>query len=365
MVKAESEVVMKEIPKRVKGAANHHLFKRGDKYWVRAVRVGKAPLNQSLFTENLTDARIARDNIMSAYLNKKLGYAGAKLVEDRFGAWLLHMEASTRKSTMVSIRNSWNNHLKAFFGELNLQDITEESWTQFVAWKRAQTVVRYGKTVSMANRKFFNDRKYLAMFLLWCVRQGYLDKVPVLKKVDPKIVKGKIFTDDEIERLFLHAEPNLHLQLLMGLTMGMRRGEILSLEWSQIDFKQGTIHLPALKTKINQERTFGISREVLPVLINRHERSNSPWVFPSPLDPTKQVGKDGNKSAWQSCRKAAKVSGRFHDTRHTFLTHAFKKAVNPALICKYAGLSLEEAQKTYLHFSTEDTRIVADLVTAL
>lgn len=348
--------------KRVQGAVNHHLFKRGDKFWVRYEKAGKSPLAQSLWTENITDARIARDNIMAKYLNKNFSSQGALLVADKFETWMSIVEASSRVSTMVSIRSQWNNHLKGYFGRMNLDEINEEAWSKYVTWKRSQSVVRYGKEISLEKRKFFNDRKYLKMFLNWCHREGSIDKIPRLAEVDKKTSIGKVYAPEEISALFLNADLNLHLQISMAVTMGMRSSEIMFLEWSQIDFRAETIHLPAIKTKINQDRTFGISPDCLGVLKNRFERSNSPWVFPSPNNPMKSRHKNGNKSAWKTCKKLANVTGRFHDFRHTFLTEAFKTSTNPALICNYAGLSLEEAQKTYLHFTPTDTKHVSGIV---
>jgi integrase len=146
--------------------------------------------------------------------------------------------------------------------------------------------------------------------------------------------------------------------------MGMRVGEIMTLEWTQVDFGRRTIYLPAEKTKIRKERTFGISDICLDLLIRLHQNTKGSAVFPSPTDPNKTQGRDGNKKAWANCKRLAGIPKeyRFHWLRHTFLTRVFKKSVNPALICEYAGLSLEEASKTYLHFTVDDTRVVASLV---
>lgn len=342
---------------KISGAANYNLVRPvgKDVIWVRFFRKGKGRLERSLKTNAISQARINRDIEIAKFLGTKASFQSKmSLVEDKFPEFL-ELKKIKSKGTYDSMKNQWENHLKAYFGGMLLDEVTNTEWLKYVAQKR----------ISQPNRKFFNDRKYLSMFIHWLHRDGVIEKLVKLDDVDPEIKAGKVFTDDEIAELFKYAGDDLHLQIMMALTMGMRVGEILSLEWSQINWNDRSIYLPAEKTKIRKERTFGLSSATAKILLKRHSKHISEWVFPSPTDPSKSVGKGGNKTAWRACKKLAGVEGRFHDLRHTFLTRAFKKSVNPALICHYAGLSLEEAQKTYLHFTHEDTRMVSELVEVL
>lgn len=339
---------------KVSGPSNAHLYKRGDVYWIRANNRNKKPLQKSLFTKTLSTARILRDEELAKYYGeKRLSNAISFLVEDKFPEFL-ELKKTKSKGTYDSISNQWKNHLKHGLGHLLISEVSETEWLKYVQNKRK----------SYKDRKFFNDRKYLVMFLNWLHRDGLIQKVPKLPDVDPEIAEGKVYTDEQLESLISRATTDLKLQILMGVTMGMRIGEIMSLEWNQIDFHKRTIYLPAHKTKIRKERTFGISKSCYDLLVERSELSQGLAVFASPRNPDKHQGRDGNKKIWASCKRMAGVPKeyKFHWLRHTFLTHAFKKSVNPALICEYAGLSLEEAQRTYLHFTVEDTRVVASLV---
>lgn len=339
---------------KVLGPVNHHLYKRGEVYWVRASKRGKIRLKKSLGTNTLSTARLLRDEELAVYFGeKRLGNAQAILVSDKFPEFI-ELKKTKSKSTYQSIKNQWDNHLSAYFGNMLLDEITESSWLRYVKKKRE----------SSPDRKFFNDRKYLSMFLHWLHRDGLIQKINKLPDVDPEIAEGKVFSDAQIKALLIRAPEDLKLQILCALTMGMRIGEIMSLEWSQIDFTKKTIFLPAEKTKIRKARTFGISAICLEILSERRKKSLGLAVFPSPFDANKTQGRDGHKKTWASVKRAAGVPAEFrmHWFRHTFLTLAFKKSVNPALICKYAGLSLEEAEKTYLHMTVEDTRIVSSLI---
>ena len=343
---------------KIKGAQNHHLFRPfdgngvlRDVIWVRFHRSGKGRLEESLKTSHLGEARDKRDTRISEFLGERpRGKREVFLVEDKFTEFI-ELKKGKSPRTCESIKNQWDNHLKEYFGGMLLEDVTETEWMTYVNKKRE----------TLPDRKFFNDRKWLSMFLNWLHRAGLIEKLPKLDDVDPELNAGKVFSKDEIKALLTHSTHDLRIQIYMAVTMGMRKGEIFSLEWSQVDFAKKTIFLPAAKTKIRKARTFALSPLCFDLLSARKEGSTSPWVFPSLSSDDKPLGRHGNSTAWNTARQKAKVSGRFHDLRHTFLTHAFKESVNPALICHYAGLSLDEAQRTYLHFTVDDTRLIGTL----
>lgn len=340
---------------KIKGNANHHLFRRGKRgtLWVRFFKAGKGPLERSLKTDGVEQARIQRDKEIAIFLGIEPKWKrGVLLVEDKFPEFV-ELKKIKAPATYASIRIQWEKHLKPYFSGIRIEDVTESEWLKYVAKKREES----------PDRKFFNDRKWLSMFLNWSHREGWLHKLPRLPDVDPEIKVGKVFSKTEIGKLVENSSGDLRLQILMGFTMGMRKSEVLTLEWSQVDFNRCSIYLPAEKTKIRKERAFAISAICYDLLLKKQVLKKSEWVFPGRRGRSGHVRAVGDMKAWTACRTRAGVEGRFHDLRHSFLTMAFKKReANPALICHYAGLSLEEAQRTYLHFDLDDTREVAGLV---
>lgn len=346
---------------KVKGPQNHHLFLPvkadgtvGDTYWVKYYKASRGRLENSLKTRSLSDARILRDKKIADFVGQRMKVGSRiHLVEDLFPEFL-ELKKGKSAGTYRSIEVQWRRHLKDFFGGMAIDEVDNNAWLKYVNSKRRAS----------PDRKFFNDRKYLSMFLKWLHESELISSVPSLSDEDPEIDAGKAYTDDEIEGLLSCSMGVLHLQILMAYTMGMRRGEIYSLEWKQIDWKKGTIFLPKEKVKTRQARTFAMSEEAKQALKFRFDcdGNKSRWVFPHPDDPSRCHGPDGTKYAWEKLLEETGIKGRFHDLRHTFLTKAFKQAVNPALICEYAGLSMEMAEKVYLHFDVDDTRVVAGLV---
>jgi integrase len=258
------------------------------------------------------------------------------------------------KNTITSLLAT-RKHIESYFEFMLPDEITSEWWTKkYIPEIRAKTHLQ---------RKFANDCKWINSFTLELHRTGRLTVRHALKNPDIKTTVGKNFSDEDIAALIHHAQnDSLRLAILMAATMGMRRLEIFALRKDRVDARKRVIRLRDEDTKIRKARSFAVSAAVWEMLKPRLVGSG-PWVFPSSGDENKPLHKDGFKTAWTNLRKITDVQGRFHDLRHSFLTRAFKaEGANAALICHYAGLSLEVAQKVYLHFDEEDTRAVAGLV---
>jgi integrase len=228
-------------------------------------------------------------------------------------------------------------------------DFNEGIWDDYILWEQR----------NRPGTKLFNCRKYMSQIVHRAAKRGIVTKPMRLRNPDPKRAAGKVFTDAEIKALLAKADDELRLQILMGYAMGMRRSEILHLQWDRIDLRAGVIHLRREDTKIRQARSFKVPAVLLESLRLRRLAVRGRWVFPSNKKPDAPIL--DNKTAWQACKRRAKVSGRFHDLRHTFLTHEIHVRKTPALdVCAYSGLSIEELKRTYLHPTVESTAYIAD-----
>lgn len=342
--------------KSIPGKQNFGLYKyegkKKDTYWVRREASDRRPLERKLTSTSLNDARKEADELIREWLGLKPKIQEVKVIDELWKEWI-PTKADLSPATKYSIENS-GKHLMEFFGNYLPSEITPDLWEKFVTKKR----------VKEPKRKFFNDWKWFNMFMISLTSNGLVTIRPKLRNPDPKRSSpGRVYSEDEVKALLLCAGGELKLQILMGYTMGMRIGEILNLTWERIDMVKKTITLRAEDTKIRRGRKFGISKVVHDFLTLRENKKGA--LFPSPTNSDKSVGKGGNKTAWRRCKKDAKVKGRFHDLRHTFLTSAFKSAkgkIDSMFICEFAGLSIEMAQEVYLHFDEEDTRAVTELV---
>ena len=92
----------------------------------------------------------------------------------------------------------------------------------------------------------------------------------------------------------------------------MRKGEILSLKWSNVDFKTG--HILVEGTKNGEIHRVPMNGKLTATLEDGKKISKSKYVFSENRKPYRDV-----KTGWWTALKKAKIEGfRFHDLRHTF-----------------------------------------------
>lgn len=339
---------------KISGRGTEYLHRdpRSQIIYFRRETKREGSLFKSLRTKDLKEAKEKRDEILRGVAPKKTNTV--LLAGELFEEWFEAKKVTASGGTISSIAAS-RAYLAPFLETMLLEEITSTWWlVEYIKRVREQTHDK---------RKFFNDRKWLTAFLHAQVDAGRITKVPKLENPDGETSTGKVFSDQEVMDLINFAQnKDLSLAIRMAVTMGMRRSEIFGLRTDRVDLKARVIRLRAEDTKIRKARAFAISEDCWPEIKERCH-AKALWVFPSATNPHASLHKDGFKTAWTNLRTMTGIKGRFHDLRHTFLTKAFKApGANPALICHYAGLSLEVAQKVYLHFNEKDTEAVAGLV---
>ena len=138
--------------------------------------------------------------------------------------------------------------------------------------------------------------------------------------------------------------------VLLGLDSGLRRGEILKLDWKDIDFDLGVISILGTHTKTQKARSAPLTERTRVELHALPNFGSSGKIFPF----------NNFKRSWTTALKVAKIDGfHFHDLRRTFVTRLQTGGVSIGIAAELAGHSrLETTQKHYT--STGDPAIVRD-----
>jgi integrase len=142
--------------------------------------------------------------------------------------------------------------------------------------------------------------------------------------------------------------PHLKAVILLGLDSGMRRGEILKLEWQDIDFEAGVIKILGTHTKTQKTRTVPLTDRTKTELSALANFGTSGKVFPF---------KDFKRS-WATAVKIAKIDRlTFRDLRRTFVTRLQDGGVSIGIAAELAGHArLETTQKHYT--STDNAEVI-------
>ncbi|HEC64360.1 MAG TPA: site-specific integrase [bacterium] len=164
---------------------------------------------------------------------------------------------------------------------------------------------------------------------------------------------------DEKEITKLHDACAEHLKpiVTVALNTGMRKEEILSLKWKDVDFRSRIISI--LDTKNGESREIPINDSIYRTLLVAKKLPDSPWVF------CKSNGKRyGNvRKAFEGARKRAGiVDFRFHDLRHTFASHLVMAGVDLRTVQELLGHKSFEMTLRYAHLSPEHKKAALDVL---
>jgi integrase len=296
-------------------------------------------------------------------LNEKLGeiengtYQEIKKIsfKDFAPLWIeSYAKSKVKPSTLRSYRDIINNHLKPVFEDFLLSNITTAMLQKHVA-QRLENVKP--KTV-------INEIVVLKEMFKHAIRWGYLKVSPAAYVERPRVEKEEmdILTPDEI-RLFLdQVTPKYKPFFLTAILTGMRRGELLGLQWGDIDWNHNQIHVrrslwkgqfvtPKSKTSM---RRIDMS-PYLTIELKKHMMA-SPFKELDNLVFCNEEGKSSDPDALikrqflPALRRAKIRQVRFHDLRHTNVALRIEQGQNIKYIQHQLGhASIQTTLDRYGH----------------
>jgi integrase len=165
-------------------------------------------------------------------------------------------------------------------------------------------------------------------------------------------------TQQEAARLIQEAEryasrPHLAVFIRLALNTGCRKGELLHLEWSRVDFVHRQFLLEARHTKARRRRTVPLNDAALDAL--RHMEAwrqghglVSSWVFG--YDEGKRIA--SFKTAWTAALRRAGIENfRIHDLRHTFASWLVMQGESIYVVKDLLGHASVTQTERYAHLA--------------
>ncbi|WGK81039.1 site-specific integrase [Vibrio aestuarianus] len=140
----------------------------------------------------------------------------------------------------------------------------------------------------------------------------------------------------------------LHLLVLMAITTGARRSELLHLTWQDIDLKRKQAKLE--QTKNGEKRLLVLTNEVVESLIKF--RKNEGFLFPHPQDNSSPFI-NFDKHWFSALNKASIKDFRFHDLRHTCASLLASQGASLLAISEVLGHKSITMTKRYAHLCVD------------
>jgi integrase len=197
------------------------------------------------------------------------------------------------------------------------------------------------RDLKAARKKPATVNRHLALLramLNWAVEREYLDKTP-FRKGSQALIKlerennrrNRRLTTEEEKALLEKANGNLRALIIAALDTGMRRGELLSLRFGDVDLERGAIHVRAENAKSKRGRSIPIATARLKAVLEwlRLDSSGNPKPDDAPVFSTAR-GKPLKdfRDAWIDARETtAGKDLRFHDLRGEYASRLVEKGV--------------------------------------
>ena len=290
-----------------------------------------------------------------------------------FGEWIdfwyqNYKKLSLRPSTQSAYENVIYNHIIPEIGKIPLEKLNANDLEQFYARMKKGGRLQYKDTLGagMSDRMVRACHAHCRSALEKAFEDGLVHtNVAVGCKIPPKKAKEmNTLTEDEMQRFLIQAKYDGYFEIcLLALTTGMRRGEIMGLQWQDLDFNTGMLEIkrqayflngrmqtnePKTKSSI---RTIKLPEAVLKVLKKLKEETRSRWMFPSPrVDDVPRNPNTLQKKIRKVLERADCKRIRFHDLRHTFATTALANGMDIKTLSSIIGhVSSSTTLDIYLH----------------
>ena len=136
----------------------------------------------------------------------------------------------------------------------------------------------------------------------------------------------------------------LYLITLMAVTTGARKGELLRLKWSDIDFDRNTAYIAT--TKNGEPKVLPLIDEAITEL-HKFKQEGSQLIFNSEIKTSKPYE---FYKLWKKALKQAEIEDfRFHDLRHTTASYLAQSGASLLEIADVLGHKQIQMTKRYAH----------------
>lgn len=245
---------------------------------------------------------------------------------------------------------------RRFTGNISLNQITASLIQNFVEQ-------RLGKVSPYTVRRDIAD---FSSAFNWAVTKKFLNENPAKGIKKPRTVeKQPLFFDEVSFQILIRNINNEDIRdlALFAVNTGLRQGELITLNWKQVDIKNRFLILDNRShlTKSKRVRTIPLNIAALQILTRREVGKSSDFVFTL---HDKFIKPDYLSHKFKKYVIAAGLNSKlnFHSLRHTFASWLVQKGVNIYEVSKLLGHSDVRVTEIYAHLRPENLRNAVELL---
>lgn len=303
--------------------------------------------------------------------------------------WLAHIKPNVSPATHERYTDLCLKNIVPLLGAVTLSKL--KSVQISTAYATALASGRRDGKGGLSPRTVHHMHRVLSSALRQAVRWEMLAKNPAdLEKKDrPKVERKRMTTydtDEAVTALETLRPTRIFIPIVLGMTCGLRRGEICALRWRDIDLDQGQIAV-VLTTEQTDEggcrekelkntrcRTVSLSAFIIREL-RSHKAKQAEELLKLGIrqgaDHHVVAREDGEPlqphsmtNGWRRLIGTKKLKRiRFHDTRHSHAWHMLKENVHPKIVQERLGhSSISITMDIYSHLMPNMQQEAADRV---
>lgn len=351
------------------------IFRRGEIWYSSYSLPGGKRIKESLGTADKRQAQELHDKRKAELWRvDRLGDFPDVTFEEACLRWI---EEKSDKKSLDTDKGRMGFWLEQFEG-VRLKDITEARIYSAVSRMHNRSHLEIWKAKVTAARKKGNPEpeyvakpvttstkaKHLALMkaILRAAERDWkwLEKAPVIKIPAVRNKRVRWLEKDEAKRLIDECPEPLKSVVKFALATGLRRSNIINLEWQQIDMQRRVAWVNPEDSKSN--RAIGVALNDTACKVLRDQIGNHhKFVFvhtkagrrpDGSVTPAVRKMRVDDGRAWKSaCKRAGIEDFRFHDLRHTWASWLIQSGVPLSVLQEMGGWESIEMVRRYAHLA--------------
>lgn len=351
------------------------LFRRGEIWYASYSLPGGKRIKESLGTTDKRQAQELHDKRKAELWRvDRLGDFPDVTFEEACLRWI---EEKSDKKSLDTDKGRMGFWLEHFEG-VRLKDITEARIYSAVSRMHNRSNLEIWKArVEAARKKGKPDPVYVAkpvttstkakhLALMKAILRAaerdwkWLEKAPVIKIPTVRNKRVRWLEKDEAKRLIDECPEPLKSVVKFALATGLRRSNIINLEWQQIDMQRRVAWVNPEDSKSN--RAIGVALNDTACKVLRDQIGNHhKFVFvhtkagrrpDGSITPAVRKMRVDDGRAWKSaCKRAGIEDFRFHDLRHTWASWLIQSGVPLSVLQEMGGWESIEMVRRYAHLA--------------
>jgi integrase len=327
------------------------IYQRGSIWWVQVYIDGK-PLIQSSKSVKKSDAVKLRNQLLA---KKERGEISGGSPDTVLVTELLDdvLKSDIKESTRYIWEKVIEKNIRPFFGKFKAKRISTDHMERYREKRKSdgRSDATLNRELSILRTAFHNARKRTPPKVV---------TVPYFPIVKETTVRKGFLTDQQYVALRDALPQELKALFVTAYITGIRRGELLAIQWPQVDFEARAITLDRGETKNQDARSVPIIAGDMQELL-RAARAAAPeaeWVFNRNGERIKDF-----RWAWdQACNAAGVPDLNFHDLRRTAVRNMRRAGIPQVIRMKISGHKTDSMERRYNIVDAEDLANARELM---